>query len=178
MLLLLGFYLTLGLTLPKDAFGIAIAPMMLTVHGRILKAPSIQYKGESKIPIDAEWNMFGFNFHEGKSMPKWSYLCVGRATLPGASMGQFMGALARCGMGNTKPSPSSGFRAALLGSGDDDTNDEAIHSVLDQIQKMSIEILLVILDSPSAAIYARIKYWADTIFGMCLMLSKLCRSLY
>ena len=175
---LLGFYVTLGLTLPKDAFGIAIAPMMLSVHGRILTAPSIQYKGESKGPINAEWNMIGSTFHEGKPMPKWSYLCVGRATLPDASMGQFIGALARCGMGNTQPSPSRGFRAALLGSGDDDTNDEAIHSVLDEVRKMSIEMLLVILDSPSAAIYARIKYWADTIVGMCLMSSKLCRSLY
>ena len=172
MFLLLDFHLAPGLTLSKDAFGIAIDPTMLTVHGRILNAPRVQYNNEIRDPTHAEWNMIGLNFHVVGSMTEWSYLCVGRATLPDESMGQFMGALHLCGMGNARPSPPGGFRAELLGSGDDDTNDKAIHDALEEVQKLSIPILLVVLESPSAAIYARIKYWADTKFGMCLMSPK------
>ena len=146
--------------------------MMLTVHGRILTAPPIQYKKESKTTIHAEWNLIGSKFYGAAPIPNWSYLCVGRATLSDVSIGQFRTALARCGMVNAAPSPSTGFRAELRGSGDDDTNDKAICNALNAVVKMEIPILLVILDSPSAAIYARIKYWADTTFGMCLMSSS------
>ena len=177
MLLLLDFHLAPGLTLSKDAFGIGIDPMMLTVHGRILNAPRVQYNNETMTPTNAEWNMIGYNFHKVASMVKWSYLCVGRATLPDESKTQFMGALDLCGMGDARPSPLEGFRAVLSGSGDDDTNDHAIHDALDEVMNLKIPILLVILESPSAAIYARIKYWADTNFGMCLMSPKRCRSL-
>ena len=80
-----------------------------------------------------------------------------------------MNALEICGMGKARPSPSTGFRASLRGTGDDDTNDAAIHNAMQAVSKLQIPILLVVLDSQSAAIYARIKYWADTNFGMCLM---------
>ena len=111
-------------------------------------------------------------------MSGWSYLCVGKATLPNVSLKQFTGALALCGIEDATPSPPNGFRIVLEGSGDGDRNDKAIHNALNSVWKAKIPILLVILDSPSAAIYARIKYWADTKFGMCLMLSNLCRRLY
>ena len=178
MSLVLDLCLTIRLTLSKDAFGIAIDPRMLTVHGRILTAPQVQYKDKTKIPHHAEWNMIDSKFYEAKSMVQWSYLCVGTATLSDVSIRQFREALELCGMGNKPPSPSSGFRAVLGGSGDDDKNDRAIYDAFTAVLKWQIPILLVILDSPSAAIYARIKYWADTNFGMCLMLSEPCHSLY
>ena len=178
MSLVLDLCLTIRLTLSKDAFGIAINPRMLTVHGRILTAPQVQYQEKTEISLHAEWNMSRSNFHKAKSMAQWSYLCVGGATLSDISIRQFRGALKLCGMGDATPSPSRGFRAVLKGSGDDDTNDEAIHNAISAVWELKIPILLVILDSPSAAVYARIKYWADTKFGTCLMLSEPCHSLY
>ena len=171
MFLILDFCLTLGLTFSKAAFGVAIDPMMLTVHGRILTAPQVLYNGASMRPTHAEWNMIDSEFHEVASMPKWSYLCVGRAMLPDESLTQFTEALALCGMGNAAPSPPDGYRVELPGSGDDDTNDGAIHNALEAVLEAQIPILLVILDSPSAAIYGRIKHWADTKFGRCLIAS-------
>ena len=150
---------------------------MLTVHGRILTAPRVQYNKEPENPTHAAWNMIDSNFHKVASMKKWSYLCVGRAKLPDESLTQFRATLPLCGMENATPSPPAGFRAALPGSGDDDKNDEAIHNAIQAVYKSQIPILLVILDSPSAAIYARIKYWADTKFGMYLMSSKFYSSL-
>ena len=151
---------------------------MLTVHGRLLTAPQVQYNKERKIPSHAEWNMINLKFHEVKPMPRWSYLCMGGGRLPDESQGQFMNALAICGMGSATPFPPTGFHAPLRGIGDDDTNDVAIHNVMQEVLKLQVPILLVVLESPSAAIYARIKYWADTKFGMCLISSRLCRSHY
>ena len=139
---------------------------MLTIHGRHLPAPQVQYRGNSVTPQNAEWNMIQKKFHTCASMPQWSYLCLGRANLADLNHEQFKEAVEACGIGYTEPAPREGFRAVLPGHGDDDANDNAIKEAMTRILNARIPILLVVLEKKSALIYARVKYWGDTVNGM------------
>lgn len=166
-LLLFCVFPTAGLTSPKRDFGVTIHPELITVHGKLLTAPQVQYGKELKSPNHAEWNLIGLKFHERKPMPKWSFLCLGRARLSQTTIGQFRESLASCGMDS--PEPVMGYSADLPGYGDDEKNDTAIKIAMTQVSDKGIPILLVILDTPSAAVYARIMYWGDTHCGMHLI---------
>ena len=72
--------------------------------------------------------------------------------------------LGTCGMGSTKPEGKR-YSAQLSGVGDDDRNDNAIKTEMDKVMKAQIPLLLVVLNTKSAAIYARVKYWGDTMYG-------------
>ena len=154
------------LTFGKDAFGITVSPSMLTIHGRRLPAPQIQYSGNSVTPENAEWNMIQKKFHTYASMPKWFYLLLGEAGLPDLTLGQFKEAVKACGIEYTDPAPQDGFRAVLSRYGDDDADNDAIKEAMTTILKAQIPILLVVLKTKSAAVYARVKYWGDTYSGM------------
>ena len=156
--------LSIGLISLKDAFGISISPKMLTVHGRLLSAPRIQYGQNTPIPDHAEWKLMGNYFHEQAPMPKWAVLCLGRANIPDSATRKFQEILGTCGMGSTEPEGKR-YSAQLSGVGDDDRNDHAIKTQMDQVSKAQIHVLLVVLNTKSAAIYARVKYWGDTTYG-------------
>ena len=156
--------LSIGLIFLKGAFGISISPKMLTVHGRLLSAPRVQYGQNTPTPDHAEWRFMGNHFHKQASMPKWAVLCLGGANVPASATRKFQQILRSCGMGSTKAERKQ-YSAQLLGVGDDDRNDHAIKTEMDQIMKAQIPILLVVLNTKSAAIYARVKYWGDTTYG-------------
>ena len=148
----------------KSAFGISICPDMLTVHGRLLSAPQIQYNEKTSTPDHAAWNLKGNLFFKTVSMPKWAILRVGGANVPASATRKFQQILGNCGMGSTKPEGKR-YSAQLLGVGDDNRNDHAIKTELEHVMKAGISILLVVLNTASAAIYARVKYWGDTTYG-------------
>ena len=155
---------SIGLISLKGAFGISISPKMLTVHGRLLSAPRVQYGQSTPMPDHAEWKLMGNRFHKQASMPKWAVLCLGGANIPDSATRKFQQILGSCGMGSTKPERTR-YSAQLRGVGDDDENDHAIKTVMDQVMKAQIPVLLVVLKTKSAAIYARVKYWGDTTYG-------------
>ena len=97
-------------------------------------------------------------------MPKWAVLCLGGATVPASASEKFQEILGTCGMGSTKPERKQ-YSTRLFGVGDDDINDNAIKNEMDNVMKAQIPILLVVLKTKSAAIYARVKYWGDTTYG-------------
>ena len=157
---------------------------MLTVHGRILSAPRVGYRqvaiqsdqesvlSEPKVqyatvkPNYAEWNLMGVNFFKQATMTKWSYLCLGRANIPITAFEQFKIALQGCGMVYKGPEPDGGYRAELPETGDDDKNDEEIKKQMALAAKDEVPILLVVLNTATPAVYARVKYWGDTTYGM------------
>ena len=154
--------LSIGLIFLKGAFGISISPKMLTVHGRLLSAPRIQYQ-EPRMPDHAEWNLLGNHFNENALMPRWAVLYFGRDKLPNSATRKFQEILEACGMTFTRPVES--YHANLPGVSDDDVNDNAIKTAMDKVMKAQIPILLVVLKTKLAAIYARVKYWGDTTYG-------------
>lgn len=165
-LFLICVFSTAGLTPLKSAFGVTICPEMITVHGKLLTAPKVEYdatNGITKTPSHAEWNLIGSKFHMRTPMPIWSFLRLGNARLSDTTIWQFREALRSCGMDS--PVPVRGLHAPLPGSGDDENNDQAIQKAMAQAADDGIPILLVILETPSAAVYARVKYWGDTTCG-------------
>lgn len=155
------------LTFEKTAFGITISPKMVSVHARLLPAPSVLYHKRSvTYPRLAEWNVRGKNFFSPLTLAKWSWLRLGRAEVPDDSWDAFQKALSDCGMGNIPPDPFYGLHAQLDGSGDDDTNDRAIGNAIAEAKKKGLRMLWVILPDDSAAIYSRVKFWADVKHGM------------
>lgn len=97
-------------------------------------------------------------------MPKWAVLRLGGAQIPNSAARKFEEILNTCGMTFTKPDEYK-YDAEILGEGDGDENDNAIKIEMDKIMKAGISILLVILNTASAAVYARVKYWGDTTNG-------------
>ena len=148
----------------KAAFGILISPEMLTVHGRLLSAPQLQYDGTTPTPDHAEWYLLGnHHFYKQAPMPKWAVLRLGGAKVPNSATRKLEEILNTCGMTFTRPEHN--YDVKILGEGDDDENDNAIKIEMDKIMKAGISILLVILNTASAAVYARVKYWGDTTNG-------------
>ena len=147
----------------KSAFGISICPEMLTVHGRLLSAPQIKYHKTDPRPRNAEWNLLGNHFRERASMPRWAVLHLGQAKLPYLATKTFEEILEKCGMKYTQPVQS--YHAKLQGDRDDDVDDNAIKIEMEKVMEAHVPILLVVLNTASAAIYARVKYWGDTTYG-------------
>lgn len=110
--------------------------------------------------------MLGKTFFNPVPIAKWSWLRLGKADVSNKAWEAFQTALFECGMGKTLPDPYEGFHARLDGYGDDDKNDRAIEKAISEAKGMGLKILWVILPDNSAAIYSRVKYWADVIHGM------------
>ena len=140
---------------------------MLLVHARSLFPPQIHYNDEQSLrPRAAEWNTIGKHFFTKIQINSWSYLNLSAEPLSGDSLATLQEALGTCGMGRTEPNPYDGFRARLVGIGDSDQNDRSIREVMGSISQSGVGIVLVILPVKSIPLYARVKYWADVVFGM------------
>lgn len=155
-----------GLISIKNAFGITVGTKMLPVHARLLPVPSVMYHNASVAPNNAEWNLHKKYFFRHVPIDKWSYLTLGKTWIKDPVWNLFQPALKACGMGEVQPDPFEGFRADLPGNGDNDMNDAAIRGAMSSAQKLGIRILWVVIPFYSAPIYARVKYWADVIYGM------------
>lgn len=140
---------------------------MLSVHARLLAAPQVLYdKNLSATPELADWNMRHKQFFRRIQITKWSYLSLSGQKLSALSLGYFRQGLQLSGLGEEIPDPYDGFHRRLPGHGDDDLNDGVIRDIMGEISKTEAKILLVVLPIKSKPIYARVKFWADVIFGM------------
>ena len=126
------------------------------------------YKGSSVKTEQAAWNMRGKQFSVPKPVPKWSFLRLGPAEFGKRHIDIFKQALRAGGLGQADPvSPQGqlGFSASLV-QGDDEANEAKIKFVLEQIAKLNIILLLVILPGKGAITYNRVKFLADVRIGI------------
>ena len=126
------------------------------------------YRGSSLKTEQAAWNMRGKQFSVPKPVIRWSFLRLGPAEFGKPHIEILKQALKAGGLGQADPiSPQGqlGFSASLV-MGQDDENENKIKFVLQQIAKLSITFLLVILPGKGATVYNRIKYWADVKIGI------------
>lgn len=147
---------------------------MISVHGRILAAPSLVFKNKKqKSPKSASWNMKNHQFNTTSSIRSWSILRFflhsnnqGREQDIGIGdkqINEFSTMLRICGLNLGNPQPANRFSADL--SANKDQNEEAIHAVLEKISKVPVGIILVILPNDNKHTYSRIKFCADVQFG-------------
>ena len=156
---------------------------MLTVDGRVLAAPTVRYKNGNAVTSKGSWNMISKHFTVPAQIRNWSFLRLRsssgdryQAAIPDL-MKTFKAALTTVGLQADNPSPPNGFTAILDDQSDDQLR-ESIDTKLREVQKKGVSMLLVILPSERPLIYATVKYFADTRYGIhtvCVVDQKLAR---
>ncbi len=153
-----------------DAFGLRVEPKMITVNARILASPKILYKtGQDATPRDGSWNMIRIQFTVLVAIKDWSYIKLSfgsrRPEIQFKSdLEVFQKTLRDCGLGNEPYKRLPRHEADL--TIDEKRNDEIIQGLLKEVvENTPTKILLIILPNTNATTYARIKYWADVVYG-------------
>lgn len=166
-------------------FGIRVNTSMVTVPGRILDCPKLQYLGYELQPKFGSWNAAERKFSEPGSFKKWSCMIInynmhgGNALLPAKANIQGLSVLGRdellqsfddhlkaygLRMGERLPpvemnipSPSLNTRTSI---------DKYLEANFKSAASFGIEIVLVILREADKWLYSRIKYWGDVKYGV------------
>jgi hypothetical protein len=172
-----------GLNVHLKGWGIKIDPTMLTVHGRILQAPTLQYKAKTCDPNNGAWNLdvrqLGQKpFRIARSLPSWNCLVINSGkyeTIRGGQDGAvalletFRRALDTYGL---NPGPVQKPAAIQIHPGDLQNRD--VPKIQNQItdalrkgfQQGKPKFLFVILPNDNAVLYDCVKFVCDIQHGI------------
>lgn len=161
----------------QASFGIKVDTNMITVHGRILKAPGLTYAAPLSLAGNpakqASWNLIGRTFRTGAQLPNWGIMTFNepnRSTIRNVEEGKAaQEELLHIfkGHGLKMPAPiRQSFDIPPLGR-------EEFRGALDGVlenaftfwQTRGVRMLLVLLPKKDNWLYARIKLYGDVKFG-------------
>ena len=153
-------------------YGTQVDLSMITVHGRVLTAPTLVYKSSNVRPRDGKWNLAdGIRprpFFTGCSIPDWNCLIINEGrydTIRGDPMPlleSFRETLSNYGLKMGKVNRPVTISVDPRNSG---TIRQVIDSGLKQFQKKP-QFLFVVLGSDSALVYDTIKQLCDLQHGI------------
>jgi hypothetical protein len=172
-----------------ELFGLSASTKMLTVHGRILVAPTVQY-AKKKTPrlINGSWNCADQAFVRGGKFTSWTSCILdlpGQTAVPyddpegnvstvltnhlkhelvqyGLIMGEYKGARKRT--------------LSPLNMANRDANNKILDEIFFRLEANRIPLVFIVLPNDDKWLYARIKYYGDTKYGIhtiCSIGSKL-----
>lgn len=172
-------------------FGFRVSTDMVTVPGRILSSPKLQYGGGAgglTTPRDGSWNLAGKKFVQTGGFSKWSCLMINNINAgPRGRALKTDDLVTRQGDEMLAPTPLvAAFEKALRGYGinmgqrlpNQDVNIPAptpenraqIDKILDDKFKTAeahqIDILLMVIPEVDRWLYSRIKYYGDVKYGI------------
>ncbi|KAF1352670.1 Piwi-domain-containing protein [Lizonia empirigonia] len=171
-----------GLNVALSKFGIKVNPQLLTVPGRILAAPDLQYKTRSTRPSGGAWNLDIRFLGEkpfrmvGKPLGSWRTLVINagnRETILGGAeavtyhLGQFSKVLQTYGLG---PGPVED--TVFMNISSDDLHNKDFVKIQKQITESLTrfqsrpKFLFVLLPNDNATLYDAIKYVCDVEQGI------------
>ncbi|KAJ8105360.1 hypothetical protein OPT61_g10226 [Boeremia exigua] len=172
-----------GLNVALKKFGIKVDPQLLTVPGRILKAPELQYRARSHKPIGGTWNLDPRALgqqpfrHVAKPLGAWNTLVINsgsRDTIMGGpqavvdNLNAFRQALETYGL---KPGPVQ--PPVSINIPFDDLNNKNYVKMQEQISdavktkfKAKPNFLFVLLPNDNATLYDAIKSVCDCQLGI------------
>ncbi|KAI9759043.1 MAG: hypothetical protein M4579_002632 [Chaenotheca gracillima] len=151
-------------------FGLRISPKMITVPGRILLPPNVNY-GKKNAPLrDGSWNLANLKFNKPARIADWGILQI---HLPGGAPTQlpnlrqdFISSLKACGLAVDPPSLLPGPEILPL-SRDQSHQENTIGKVFEAIRNKSrVRMLLVVLPEKSQGLYATVKFLGDVKWGL------------
>jgi eukaryotic translation initiation factor 2C len=170
---------------PLELFGLSVSANMTTVHGRILLPPTVVYGKKKNVkpnnekvkPNNGSWNCADQAFIRPGKFSSWTS-CVldlpNRTAVWGDQDGQaskdltdlLKMELVKYGlqMGEYK-----GVRKFSLGGltlANRDANNKVLDSIFSSLEKNQIPLVFIVLPSDDKWLYARIKYYADTRYGI------------
>jgi eukaryotic translation initiation factor 2C len=161
----------------QASFGVGVSTSMVTVPGRVLSAPAIKYRGnDTEVPRSGSWNMSKVRFTSSATIPAWTYLWIKRAGRPGqieennllkpvvTRFHEIMNASGLNAPAPTVPGPTVMLDAANATQ----TNDQLIVSMMQRIaaNEKRVGLLFVLLPDTDAAVYNKVKYAADVLYGI------------
>jgi eukaryotic translation initiation factor 2C len=165
---------------PQDIelFGLRANTNMLTVQGRILVAPVVQYgKKKTARPNNGSWNCAEQSFIRGGKFTGWTS-CVldlpGRSAVYGDREGgastdltiRLGQELVKYGIDMGKYAGHKQFNLSPLTMANREANNKVLDGIFSRLEKAQIPLLFVILPSDDKWLYARIKYYGDTRYGI------------
>jgi hypothetical protein len=163
--------------------GFRVATHMITIPGRVLEAPTVQYgdgpKGRVN-PRNGSWNSAEKRFHTPGSFVKWQIVAI-NGSLHGGHQDvamRFANHLKGCGL-NMGPLSKLGMMDLrdMRDPRNRDYNDEVIRRNFETAQQNGCSIQLVVLPDQDKWLYARIKYWADVVCGVGTVCCVVCKFL-
>ncbi|KAL8793144.1 MAG: hypothetical protein Q9195_004256 [Heterodermia aff. obscurata] len=153
-------------------FGLGIVNRMIIVEGRKLKGPNVVY--QKTLPAtNGSWNLRGAILKEKGNISNWTYLTVRmrmgkpeeRRTASKKTMDNFRNVMRTHGLTiQDYTGPGGGVEVNLNDNWDD--IDQRIENTLAMAKRNGIRVLLVILDREDTYAYSRIKFFADTKYGI------------
>ncbi|RFU78299.1 hypothetical protein TARUN_3921 [Trichoderma arundinaceum] len=166
----------LGLDDPSlDKFGVSIEKQLLTVQGRVLKAPVVSYhspdgkrKAVDVVPLNGSWNMRSVRvIKPGKKIERWSWVNIltkshARPVEKDIVLryGEFLSSM---GIAINKIPMDAPKEAIDL----NDPQGPTLEGVFQWLQKNDIQLFVIILsEKDSTGLYSRIKQLGDCTFGI------------
>lgn len=176
------------------AFGISAATTMLTVPGRILDAPKLNYGDKPIDPKFASWNLEGRKFAVPGRLGKWRALVIHHRVQNGTTVDSAL---------NYNPPPPKPPKPAMLkpeevfnllgnhlvsygvaidrrqdtrsivvnnlydsSASNRSSNERQILKEFDEAKKNGIQVLLIVLPIEDKWLYSRIKFYGDVKYGI------------
>ncbi|KAK1836683.1 post-transcriptional gene silencing protein QDE-2 [Podospora conica] len=155
-----------------DAFGISVDKSLITVLGRQLQPPAVAYRGGKAINArDGGWNMAGIQvIAPGRQIERWTCLTTRDLSVVQPTMTAFVAFLKTQGIAiNDKPAPNAPPSKIMW------RDEKGLDTKFADLDRAKVQLVFVILDSPDAAVYNRIKLLADTRYGIhtiCVQFNK------
>ncbi|KAI9688624.1 MAG: hypothetical protein M1820_010225 [Bogoriella megaspora] len=153
-------------------FETGAVPNLITVPGRVLQKPTVEYRGSRGPKMgDGSWNLMGVKFLKGASIPNWSFVSLIKAGTQGPQGHQQCQELVRefgqvMMNSGIQVGPPTGGQTVWL---DRDDTEAQIRKILDSVSGKGPHLLIVILpskDITKESIYKRLKYLGDVVFGV------------
>lgn len=164
--------------------GYQINPQMITVPGRILSSPQLQYGGQKENPRMGSWNLAGKRFNKAGAFNRWSCLIINHAgqrglalqAEPGPLIDSFGQALKSYGINIPNRVPNKAIQIPGVHGQDRGQTDKLLQESFQGAEKFQIDVVFVVLREADKWLYSRIKFWGDVKFGIqtiCSVGSKL-----
>lgn len=163
-------------------FGVSINGELITVPGRVLPAPKVNYKNSAAEVREGSWNMLKVKLNTAATLKNWTTVIISeggvRQEYPDQAslkptMEKFFQALKQIGINISAPQPGP---PPLMVNGSADFS--KIDDVLKQIVARGFELVFVVLPTDNTPAYDYLKTVADTKLGLhtiCSVSSKLAK---
>lgn len=163
-------------------FGFRVGIDMISVPGRILQAPSVNYGKKSVTPRNGSWNLAGTKFGKPGKFNRWQVLVInlsGRNTLRGpveSTVGKLGTALMGYGINMGERVPTMQIELDRLTMMNRPKNDAVLKGAFERAEGKRVDMLFIIIPDVDRWLYARIKFFGDVVHGVgtiCSVGSKL-----
>lgn len=162
-------------------FGVSVDKQLLTVQGRILKAPTVSYNGigtdgrpknADVSPQNGSWNMRAVRvLKSGTKIQRWCWVNVSTPRqrpflVDGSVVDQFGEFLVNMGIAiNKSPIPPKTQHVTL--DVNDSETDKTLHRMFTWLEEQKIDLMVFILaEKDSTGLYSKIKAFGDCGYGI------------